>query len=322
MVFQRYYHKPGSSDSLEDYKKQHERVVNYCHSDAEGVAGKACSNAEGVAGKAYSDEVKHIFLRDICYPSYADKCYTKERYRVKIYSVKNLTRNVWGYTIYELYQETSGNDSKLIHKVYHNYGNGPCQFYSHLGHLYLVLTEHYNGGLSFISLTQGIEYVYLPNQWCISNLQISHGKLIMDGCFWGGPYSGKIYAFPDLTADFACGSKDDASFVEFEAPLTLLYQSDDYFRVAEVKDGKVFYDYDIDVFFQKDYDNLVNYGNQLREKYSDVTIVETQDEEDQGLYPCDCDKPCDCAAPHEGPCERCYCNTIYTLRYSIDLATL
>ena len=49
MVFQRYYHKPGSSDSLEDYKKQRERVVTYCHSDAEGVAGKDCSDAEGVA---------------------------------------------------------------------------------------------------------------------------------------------------------------------------------------------------------------------------------------------------------------------------------
>ena len=129
-----------------------------------------------------------------------------EDYQVRIFSAQPVNKNHWSFSYYQIYHQ-----DQLITTIYRNDSHQFIKFLNHPnGKTYLFLSEHYNGGLTIFDLNDRIEYIYLPNEWCITNLEIvnrtpqpSEGLsgqnptplLILTTCFWGGPYGTKFYDF-------------------------------------------------------------------------------------------------------------------------------
>lgn len=121
-----------------------------------------------------------------------------KRYRLEVTKYK--TRDgCWNYS-----QCCVSKDNTLLFTVNRNYGSFPFSFIENHpnGNDYLICGEDYQG-VTLINLTKETRQDYLPEEakkgmgFCMVSWNPSPDKtkILVEGCFWGGPYDSIIYDF-------------------------------------------------------------------------------------------------------------------------------
>ena len=114
------------------------------------------------------------------------------RYKLDIY--KYTQESSWNYTEGVI---TRLSDNKEIGSIKRNYSSFPCMFVDN----YLLCGENYQG-YSIVDLEKEEHNVYFPeagfkgNGFCWACIYgVVNNKLVVEGCYWGGPYEVVIYDF-------------------------------------------------------------------------------------------------------------------------------
>lgn len=146
------------------------------------------------------------------------------KYKLTI-SQFNTKKGCWSYSQGQIFSLKSDTPLAIVNR---NYGSFPFLFIENHpnGHDYLVCGEDYQGH-TVIELDTGKRADHLPNEaedgfgFCsaiFSNFNLEHQLLLVDGCYWGGPYEFKFYDFSDPLNKFQMLEDEDGIFSDARKP--------------------------------------------------------------------------------------------------------
>lgn len=138
-----------------------------------------------------------------------------------ITSLYKTKEGCWNYSRGEVYAGTN-----KVADIYRNYSSFPFGWAENHpnGHDYLICSENYQGQ-TVIELDTGVRIDYLPESakkgfgFCMASFCPSPDKtrLVIEGCFWGGPYDLLIVDFSSpMTLPWPILSERDLNFDSVE----------------------------------------------------------------------------------------------------------
>lgn len=184
------------------------------------------------------------------------------------------SRNAWNMTKCEVYDDSG----EYILTLRRNYSNWPFAFLNQAGKTYLLCGESYMAP-TVVDLGTGEKATPVDDHWCWARMESNPTSdlVAVEGCYWGGPWSVRIWDFSDPMGKVTCVTESDEGDLSLSAEETSYVWVDGGVDITAVYDvfapiGKPEFEYT-----SEDWDRDMQLMEEMTdEEYEENMISETR----------------------------------------------